>query len=127
MGNKELWDSILVANKQWMTDYGRGDAVAVGTHYTNDAKSLPPNTDSINGRQAIVEYWKAAMKMGIKGLKIETKELERQNDTAYEIGETTLTGEGGEIIDKLKYMVIWKYQNGQWKIHREIWNTSMKT
>jgi ketosteroid isomerase-like protein len=126
MNDKELWDAILEANKQWMDAYSRGDAVSVGAFYTDDARSLPPNSDTIHEKQAIVEYWKAAMEMGIKGLKIETKEVESQNDTAYEIGETTLTGERGKIIDKLKYMVIWKYQNGQWKIHREIWNSSMK-
>jgi len=24
-----------------------------------------------------------------------------------------------------KYVVIWKRDGGQWKIHRDIWNTSM--
>jgi ketosteroid isomerase-like protein len=98
----------------------------VGAFHTDDAQSLPPNSDAIRGKRAIVEYWKAAMEMGIKGLRIQTIELERQNDTAYELGETTLTAEGGKIIDKLKYIVIWKYQDDQWKIHREIWNTSIK-
>jgi len=26
-----------------------------------------------------------------------------------------------------KYVVIWKRDGGQWRIHRDIWNTSMPT
>jgi len=66
------------------------------------------------------------MESGIKGLNIQTKEVEAQNDTAYEFGETILVGENDRVIDRFKYMVIWKRQNDGWKIHREIWNSSLK-
>jgi len=59
-------------------------------------------------------------------LNIQTKEVEAQTDTAYEFGETILAGENDGVIDRFKYMVIWKRQNDGWKIHREIWNSSLK-
>jgi ketosteroid isomerase-like protein len=33
--------------------------------------------------------------------------------------------EGGKVVDRGKYIVIWKREQGQWKLHRDIWNTSM--
>jgi len=59
-------------------------------------------------------------------LNIQTKEVEAQTDTAHEFGETILAGENDGVIDRFKYMVIWKRQNDGWKIHREIWNSSLK-
>jgi ketosteroid isomerase-like protein len=31
----------------------------------------------------------------------------------------------GKQIDRGKYITVWKKQQGQWKLHRDIWNTSM--
>jgi hypothetical protein len=30
----------------------------------------------------------------------------------------------GSILDTGKYIVIWKRENGAWKWHRDIWNSS---
>jgi hypothetical protein len=35
-------------------------------------------------------------------------------------------GDGkGHVIDKGKYVEIWKKENGEWKIYADIWNTSL--
>jgi len=31
----------------------------------------------------------------------------------------------GYVLDKGKYIVIWKQEEGQWKLHRDIFNSSM--
>jgi ketosteroid isomerase-like protein len=45
-------------------------------------------------------------------------------DTALEVETYALIGEGGKTLDTGKYVVVWKRQGGQWKIHRDIWNTN---
>ena len=65
------------------------------------------------------------MDMGIKTARLETVEAEGYADTAIEIGKYTLSGEAGNIMDRDKYVVIWKQEGGQWKLHRDIWNSSL--
>ena len=61
-----------------------------------------------------------------KSAKLEIVEVEGMGGTAYEVGKYTLYAEGDQMLDTGKYVVIWKKQeDGQWKLHRDIWNTSM--
>jgi ketosteroid isomerase-like protein len=43
---------------------------------------------------------------------------------AHEVGKYTLMGDGDKVLDSGKYVVIWQRQDGQWKLHRDIWNSS---
>jgi ketosteroid isomerase-like protein len=70
-------------------------------------------------------FWQALMDMGIKEVKLETVEVEKLDGTAIEVAEYTLLDEGGQALDKGKYIVIWKQEDGQWKLHRDIFNSSM--
>ncbi len=109
-----------------MEDYKRGDAAAVGSHYTEDAVSLPPHTAAVVGRDSIIEFWKVAMNSGSAGLNIQTKEVKSDGELAYEIGETDLIGPENDVIDRFHYMVVWKKVGDIWLIHREIWNSSLR-
>jgi ketosteroid isomerase-like protein len=62
--------------------------------------------------------------MGIKAVMLETVEVEDYGHTAHEVGKYTIQGEGGQVTDTGKYVVIWKQEAGQWKLHRDIWNSS---
>jgi ketosteroid isomerase-like protein len=65
------------------------------------------------------------MDMGIKTITLETVEAEMHGDTAIDIGKYTLSGEEGNIMDRGKYIVILKQEGGQWKLHRDIWTSSL--
>ena len=65
------------------------------------------------------------MDMGVKEARLRIVELEGHGDTAIEISTFTLLGEGRQVLDRGKYMVIWKREDGQWKLHRDIFNSSM--
>ncbi len=32
-------------------------------------------------------------------------------------------GDGSKNVDKGKYIVVWKKENGDWKVWRDIWNS----
>ncbi|GAF78655.1 unnamed protein product, partial [marine sediment metagenome] len=49
---------------------------------------------------------------------------ESYGNFAIEEGRYTLYAEGDQIADQGKYIVTWKKEDGQWKLHRDIWNTS---
>ena len=46
-------------------------------------------------------------------------------DTAIEVGLYTIIGGDGGVADKGKYIIIWKNEADQWKLHRDIWTTSL--
>ncbi len=121
----DVHDAIVAADETFMTTFSRGDAAGIAALYTENGQFLPPNSDFVTGKQAIQATFQAFMDMGIKAIKIETIEVEGYGDTASEVGRYTLEGEGGQVLDQGKFIVIWKQEAGQWKLHRDIINTNM--
>jgi ketosteroid isomerase-like protein len=121
----EVRAAITAANQEFVAAFGRGDAAGIATLYTKDSQVFPPNNNLVAGRQAIQTFWQSAMSMGITGAKLETVDVEDYGDTAGEVGKYTLQGEGGKVVDVGKYVVIWKRESGQWKLHRDIWNSNI--
>ena len=119
-----LGAAIAAPIEQFMAAFSRGDAAGAAAVYTADAQVLPPNSDVITGQQAIQTFWQSAMDMGIKAVKLVTVEVAGDENTAYEVGQFTLQGAEGQVLDAGKYVVIWRLDAGQWKLHRDIWNSS---
>jgi uncharacterized protein (TIGR02246 family) len=117
--------AIEAADRQFEAAFGRGDAAGVAGAYTPNAQLFPPQSDVISGRQAIQGFWQAVMNMGVKAATLETVEVAHQGDTAYEVGRYTLKGGEGQVLDRGKYVVVWQREGNQWKLHRDIWNTSI--
>lgn len=121
----DIRTAILVANNQFMEAFKNGDAAALAALYTKDGQVLPPNSDLVIGQQAIQDFWQALIDMGIKQAKLEIIEVDSYNDTAIEVSKFMLLGEGEQVLNHGKYIVIWKQINGRWKLHRDIFNSSM--
>ena len=117
--------AIEAANKQFASALAKGDAAAIGAMYTSTGMAFPPNGDVVRGRDAIQKMWQGVIASGVKEATLTPTEVEAHGDTAYEIGTYTMGAGGGKQLDRGKYIVIWKRENGQWKLHRDIWNTSM--
>ena len=123
--NAKTYDAIVAANEQFMTAFGNSDDAGLAALYTEDAKLMPTGSDFVSGNEAVRAFWKSVFDMGIKTATLETLEVEAMGDTAWEVGEYTLFTEGEQVADSGKYVIIWKMVDGQWKLHRDIWNTSM--
>jgi uncharacterized protein (TIGR02246 family) len=118
-------DAIVAANEGFRTTSTKGDAAGMAALYTENGQLLPPNSDFAMGRQTIQGFFQAIFDMGIKEVALETVEVEGHGDTAIEVGKYVLKGEGGQQLDAGKYIVIWKREDGQWKLHRDIFNSSL--
>jgi len=125
----DLRAEIASANKSFMEAFNRGDTAGVAAHYTKEARALPPNAETVVGRQAIRAMWQGAMDMGVKEAKLETVELTPMGEkAACEIGRYTLKiqpEEGVTVTDTGKYVVIWKHDGESWKLDTDIWNSNM--
>jgi uncharacterized protein (TIGR02246 family) len=121
----EVRDAIWAVDQEFMAAANRSDAAGLAALYTQDGQVLPPNSDFVTGREAIQAFWQGVMDMGIKGATLELLEAEGLGDTAYSVGKYTLKGEEGQVLDAGKFVVIWKQEDGEWKLHRDMFNSSM--
>jgi len=119
--------AIEAANAKFSEAFARGDAKALAAMYTADAIAFPPDSEMIQGNEAVGEFWKATRSGGVQGVALTTLDVGRSGDVAYESGEVTLTIQpaGKEpTTATAKYLVVWKREaDGAWKLHRDIWNS----
>ncbi len=115
--------SVARANERFEAAFNAGDpSGAARAIYTRDATVLPPGAPMIQGRDAIAGFWEAAARqMQIGRCHLATLELVPLGDGAYEIGRATLTLVNGQEV-VVKYVVVWKEEEGDWKWHVDIWN-----
>ena len=92
--------------------------------YTQNARILPPGAEMVSGRENIKTFWRTAIEsMGVKAVKLRTVDFEPLGDTGFEIGRATLefTAAGAQPVD-VKYVVLWKRENDEWKWHVDMWS-----
>jgi ketosteroid isomerase-like protein len=115
--------AIEAVNQQFMVIFKSADPTALTALYTSAGQLLPPHGDIVTGTQAINQFWQGFLVPGI-AVTFKSLELETHGDTGHEVAYYTVTGEGNKVLDTGKYIVIWKREQGQWKLHRDIWNTN---
>ncbi len=120
----EARKAINLVNQQFMQAWKAGNAAGVAALYTEDAVFLAPHAEPVIGREAITKYVQGALNAGLKQIKLETVEFNRFGNIAHERGRYKLFTANGQVVDYGKYMIIWKKQDGDWKIHWDMYNTS---
>ena len=101
------------------------DTVFLNHIFTQDAKAYPPNSDIVTGRAAIAAVNSEWVNYGIKEFSEESTSFYGNEDFLIDEGKYYLRYGENDIIDKGKYINIWKKENGDWKICSNIWNTSL--
>ena len=123
--NDLVREAVEKANRNFEATYRSGDPTALARLYTENAQLFPTGSEPVIGTEAIAEFWRGVMDLGISSARLETLEVDNQGHTAIETGRYTLFGEGDQVLDRGKYLVVWKQAHGEWKLHWDIWNTSV--
>lgn len=110
---------------RWMTAFNDEDADELASLYAEDAVMLPPNAPALFGRDAIRASFREEFAAG--GLKAEIEALETvvDGDLAYVAGRYRVWTGDGTLVDRGKYVEIWRAVDGQWLISRDIHNSSL--
>ncbi|HSD73239.1 MAG TPA: SgcJ/EcaC family oxidoreductase [Steroidobacteraceae bacterium] len=116
---------IAALNEKIAAAMRRGDALALASFYTEDAMVLAPGQDIISGAPAIRQFWADAVTSGATGLEIATREVTNLGDLAIEVGTYVLKNDAGTMLDHGKFIVVWKRVNGEWRLHRDMFNSSV--
>lgn len=124
-GPTNLTEEISEANKAFIDAFNAHDAKTLASVYTSDGILLPPNYEKLEGTEAIDGFWASIFEMGVDHASLETVYAEGRGDSAYEEGKFLLYSADDDVLDQGKYILIWKKVDGTWKIHIDIWNSSM--
>ncbi len=117
--------AVALSNTTFGSGFSNGDSSAFVSHYTSDACINPSNMPKLCGTKAITAFFNGGYAMGIRGAKITTEELTGGKDGVIETGIYEMYAANNVSIDKGKFMVLWKMENGKWKMHRDIWNSDL--
>lgn len=114
---KSFIDSI---NTKFSEQIKNSDSIELASHYSSDAAILLSKTDPIRGKD-ILSAWGKMLRAGTEDLTFKTIDLAFCNDFLIETGYIITKGDESNI-NKNKYLVVWKKQNGEWKLYRDMVN-----
>jgi len=115
---------IHEGNERFKQAVREADDVALPSLYTRDAQILPPNGEAASDSESIAEFWRAFFDLGITEARPVTHEVIPMGEYALEVGEYSVLSHD-ELVDRGKIMVLWKQEDGVWKMHRDTWNSSL--
>jgi uncharacterized protein (TIGR02246 family) len=118
----EIRNAVEAGNRAFIAAFLRGDSQAVAQLYTENAQVIAPGEPVARGRTAIAAAWQKAIDGGVKDLSLQTAEVESAGDLACETGTVRLVSKAGAVTEG-RYVVVWRRVAGQWKLHRDIWNS----
>jgi ketosteroid isomerase-like protein len=105
-------------DKQFSKDFYNGDSVALAGHYASNAQF-----GSLKGKE-ILSYWGRSIRNSIKNntrnLLFTTTALTGDSEFLVELGIYEIKDDKNNPKGKGKYLVVWKQENGKWKIYRDI-------
>lgn len=119
-GAKKIIDST---NAAFGALVKKGDSVGIAAMYTSDGRLMAPNMPSALGRKEIQSAFSGMMTaLGTIDLKLTATDVWGAESLVAEEGVYTMSS-GDKEIDKGKYIVLWKMEDGKWKLYRDIFNS----
>jgi uncharacterized protein (TIGR02246 family) len=101
----------------------RGDAATMTSFYAQDAMIMAPDSEVVQGRHAIQEFWQAAceaaQRMGMKRT-INVQHMERSSDLGYMVSTVILeiaAADGQPATITFNDITVWKTgADGRWRV-----------
>ena len=116
---------IEAANKEISDFMSKSDSVGIANAYAKEGKLMVNYMPSVIGKEKLTSFWGGFMKMGIGGIKLTTLEVWGDENFITEEGAFEINLKDGKQIDKGKYIVVWKKEDGKWKLYRDMSNTDL--
>ncbi|MBO9204540.1 MULTISPECIES: YybH family protein [Niastella] len=122
LGKAKEW--IESDNRKFEEEMKKGDSNALAAHYADNAWFMSSNQEPVKGKD-IAGAWGAGIRSGLKEIKLTTVDLVGNAELLVETGLYEAIGNTNKTLDKGKYIVVWKPENGGWKIYRDIGNSNV--
>ena len=113
--------AVEAGNRAFVELFLKGDARGVAGLYTENARVVAPGSPVAIGRPEIELFWRGVIESEVKDVALSTEHVEPSGELAVEDGTVRLVAKDGTVTVQ-RYVVVWKRVDGQWKLHRDIWN-----
>jgi ketosteroid isomerase-like protein len=112
-----LEKEIELRLREYESNLRNGDSIALGAMYTVDAEIIP----STAGRDDIVKAFARMIRDSITGSSFKTTKLWGNQQLLVEDGTGTWYHANGTAVGSGRYLLVWKKDDGKWKILRDTW------
>ena len=98
------------------------DTAAIAAIYAPNGSIMPPNAETVTGRDALEAFWVEFLAsgniIGIKGT-----EIRASGNIGYRVGTYTIASPHNELLDKGKYVEVWHHLDDGWRLMYDIFNS----
>ena len=115
--------AIRAGSAAWEEAFNAGDLDALVALYAEDARVLPPNAAAGQGHDAVRESFGGMIDAGLGG-ELSSVMAATAGDIGQHIGTYEVTA-GGEVVDRGKFVELWRREGDAWKMAADIWNSDM--
>lgn len=115
--------AIAASNKVFGESFATGDSAAFANCYTSDGCIYNANMPKVCGTIGIRSFLSIGYQSGIRNVLLTTEEVMGGKEAVIETGKYEVFIANNVSVEKGKFVVVWKEENGKWKMYRDIWNS----
>jgi ketosteroid isomerase-like protein len=119
----EAKKAIEENNRVFMELVSKADSVGISNLYTSDAKLMFTGAPAAVGKESIKSVFSGILKSGVTRVELKTIDVFGTEELLAEDGVATIYVKD-TMVGEEKYIVLWKQEEGQWKILRDITNSN---
>jgi len=117
--------ALDAATQAWVDAFNARDADAMAALTTEDVVLLPPNADPVRGQEAVRAIWGRAVAGAKAKASVTVAETEIAGEYAWKSGSYVYTLPNGVVVERGKFLEIWKRTDAGWKIHRDMYSSNL--
>ena len=112
--------AIEQKNQAFADDLKKGDSVALGNFYTDDAQ-LRGGGPAASGQIQITAEMGGFIRAGIINAQLTTLGVWGTDSLVTEQGRAVFSDKNNQVMSQGVYMVVWKKSGGDWKLFRDMY------
>ncbi len=109
----------------WAKAFNAHNAEALAQVYSEDCILMPPGAKALQGRRGVLAFFHDLPRQGMQ-IAVTNEESEVRGDMAVRRGTYEMKDRDGSTVERGKYLEVWRKQDGQWLLSRDIWNADEK-
>ena len=118
-------DAIEAVRARWPELFNAGRLEELGEHfYSADARALPPDTPAIQGRDAIVEFFRSVRDTGDVHFDLGVIETVADDRIGYLVGSYVFTDAEGNRWNGVTHEAYRAQPDGSWKCVVDMWHNT---
>ncbi|MCP4573640.1 MAG: DUF4440 domain-containing protein [bacterium] len=98
------------------------DASALASCYTSDAKLYSPGRRTLHGRDEVEDNAATFWSTPVADFEITGTEFHKVGDMVCCLGRVRALDRHGDVMGTNRFMSLYRWENGRWRIHRDIVN-----